>query len=153
MDEPRESAAITIRDAVGDDIAAAIELDAADTGLAKPDYWRDIFARYVETRRRERFFLIAEGAKGVVGFIVGEVRAWEFGSPPSGWVFAIHVAAESRERGIGRLLLNEICARFKALGVDIVRTMVSRRDTLILSFFRGEGLTAGPYAELEKRLE
>jgi ribosomal protein S18 acetylase RimI-like enzyme len=152
MDEPRESA-VTVRDAVEEDLDAVIALDAADTGLAKPDYWRDIFARYVETRRRHRLFLIAEGTRGVVGFIVGEVRAWEFGSPASGWVFAIHVAAEARERGIGRLLLSEICARFKALGVDTLRTMVSRRDTLILSFFRGEGLTAGPYTELEKRLE
>lgn len=150
MDEPRN--AVTVRDAVEQDLDAVIALDAADNGLAKPAYWRDIFARYVETRRRHRLFLIAEGAE-VVGFIVGEVRAWEFGSPASGWVFAIHVAAEMRERGIGRMLLNEICARFKALGVDALRTMVSRRDNVILSFFRGEGLTAGPYTELEKRIE
>lgn len=141
-----------IRDAVAGDIATVIAMDADDTGLAKPDYWRDIFARYVETRRGQRYFLIGEHGGAVVAFIVGEVRAWEFGSPPSGWVFAVHVTRAMREKGIGRLLLDHICARFKADGVDTVRTMISRDDAVILSFFRGEGLTAGPYIQLEKEL-
>ena len=145
--------ATTIRDAIPGDIATVIEMDADDTGLAKPDYWHGIFDRYVETRRPERYFLIAERAGTVIGFIVGEVRAWEFGSPPSGWVFAVHVAKDMREKSIGQLLLDQICQRFKAVGVDTVRTMISRKDAVILSFFRGEGLTAGPYIQLEKHLE
>ena len=88
----------------------------------------------------------------LVGFVVGEVRAWEFGSPPCGWVFAVNVAPEWRERGVGARLFDEICGCFAAAGVDTVRTMISRRDTLNLSFFRAQGLTAGPYIELERRL-
>jgi ribosomal protein S18 acetylase RimI-like enzyme len=144
---------LTIRDAGPGDIDAVIMLDRIDTGLAKPAYWGDIFARYVQTPRPERLFLIAEGRGEIIGFIVGEIRAWEFGSPPSGWVFAIHVAPGQRERGVGTRLLDDIRARFKEAGVNTVRTMVSRRDTLNLSFFRSQGLTAGPYIELEQHLE
>jgi ribosomal protein S18 acetylase RimI-like enzyme len=144
---------LTIRDAVAADIDAVVRLDRIDTGLAKPAYWGDIFARYVQAPRPERAFLIAEGCGEIIGFIVGEIRAWEFGSPPSGWVFAIHVAPDRRELGVGTRLLDDICARFRAAGANTVRTMVLRRDTLNLSFFRSQGLTAGPYIELERGLE
>ena len=47
----------------------------------------------------------------------------------------------------------EVVARFRAQGIDRVRTMVDRRDHLILSFFRAQGLTAGPSLELEMELK
>jgi ribosomal protein S18 acetylase RimI-like enzyme len=130
-----------------------VALDEIDTGLAKPDYWSDILTRYADTGRPNRFFLIAEAEDRLAGFIVGEVRAWEFGSPPCGWVFAINVPPEVRERGVGSTLMDEICARFKEKGVETVRTMLSRRDTLNLAFFRSQGMMAGSYIQLEKELE
>ncbi len=144
---------IRIREAAAADIGAVVALDAEATGLAKPDYWDDIFARYVAAERDNRLFLISERGAEVVGFVVGEVRAWEFGSPPCGWVFAVNVAPGAREHKVGSLLFDVICARFKQIGVATVRTMISRRDHLVLSFFRGQGLTAGPFIELEKQLD
>jgi ribosomal protein S18 acetylase RimI-like enzyme len=144
---------IEIRAATPGDLDAVVALDEIDTGLAKPDYWRDILGRYTDAERPNRFFLIAEAEGRLVGFIVGEVRAWEFGSPPCGWVFAINVPPDFRERGVGSTLMDEICARFKAKGVDTVRTMLSRRDTLNLAFFRSQGMMAGSYIQLEKELD
>ena len=143
------SAYPVIRDAVAADIAAVAAIDAANTGLAKPDYWRELLAGAGDGGRS---LLVAEAGGLVIGFIVGEVRTWEFGSPASGWVFAVQVAAGAREGGIGRELLEALCDRFRAAGIAVVRAMVSRRDGVILSFFRAEGLTAGPYIELEKTL-
>ncbi len=144
---------IGIRRALLDDLDKVIGLDAQDTGQAKPDYWRDIFDRYVTDNRPERYFLIAENAGAVGGFIVGEIRAWEFGSTPSGWVFAINVAPELREQGIASRLMAEICNCFKQAGINTVRTMISRNDPLNLSFFRSQGLSAGPYIQLEMHLD
>ena len=81
-------------------------LDEHVTGVAKTAYWQDIFAQYGNRRRRERFFLIAETAdrgspRSPQGFIVGEVRAWEFGSAPCGWIFALSVEPAARLRGVG----------------------------------------------------
>jgi ribosomal protein S18 acetylase RimI-like enzyme len=143
---------LAIRDAAPGDLETVVHLDEVGTGLAKPDYWRDMFDRYAAEARPGRFFLIAETGNQVAGFIVGEIRTWEFGSPPCGWVFAVNVAPEVRERGVGSHLFEEICRRFAAAGVDTVRTMISRHDALNLSFFRGLGLTAGPYIELERQL-
>jgi len=152
---------VTIRPAMMADMDTVIRLDEMDTGLAKPGYWHDVFERYVTTDQADRFVLVAQdddradsptGGR-VIGFIVGEVRAWEFGSPPCGWVFAINVDPEFRERGVGTLLLDDISRRFKAAGVDTLRTMHARRDTLNLAFFRSQGLTAGSYIQLEKKLD
>ena len=40
-------------------------------------------------------------------------------------------------------------ARFKDKGVTRVRTLVDRRDHLILSFFRAQGMVAGPSLQLD----
>lgn len=143
---------MNIRPACGNDLGTIIRLDERHTGLAKPDYWADLFARYVESPRPNRFFLVAEREGDVIGFVVGEVRAWEFGSPPCGWVFAINVVPDRREHGVGTALMNAICARFRAAGANSVRTMLLRRDTLNLAFFRSQGMIAGNYIQLEKML-
>jgi len=140
------------------DIADVIALDERVTGLAKPDYWHDVFARYGERRLDERFFLVAEpaaanGRPAILGFIIGEVRAWEFGSAPCGWVFALSVEPRARLHGIGRALFEAIAAAFRKAGVGQMRTMVARDNRLHLMFFRSEGMMAGPYMQLEKELE
>ncbi len=138
------------------DIADVIALDARVTGLAKPDYWRSVFDRYGKRRLGERMFLVAvvpDGAGPILGFIIGEVRAWEFGSPPCGWVFALSVAPRARLRGIGQALLDALAREFSKAGVQKMRTMVARDNRLHLLFFRSEGMMAGPYIQLEKDLD
>jgi len=90
---------------------------------------------------------------GVAGFVIGEVRDWEFGSPPCGWIFGFDVDPEFRERGIGSMLFDALTTFFRSSGVNTVRTMLRRDDNLIMSFFRSQGLTAGPFIELEKNLD
>ncbi len=143
---------IVIRGARSADIPAIGRLDERITGIGKPDYWQDMFARY--GARPDRFFLVAEGAgRGLVGFIIGEVRAWEFGSPPSGWVFALGVDPAVRLRKIGSQLFDAICACLAKAGVDTVRTMLARDDNLNMAFFRSQGMMGGPFIQLEMPLD
>ena len=135
-----------------------IALDARVTKLAKAEYWSDVFRRYGKRRLHERFFLVAENHKDraasrVVGFIIGEICAWEFGSTPCGWVFALSVEPEARLHGIGSALLEAISGDFKKVGVAKMRTMVARDARLPSLFFRSEGMMAGPYIQLEKDLD
>lgn len=146
---------VRIRDARLGDVAAVTALDAANTGLAKRDYWDGVFARFGGADGR--YFLIAEGdaAGGArfLGFIVGEVRSWEFGSPPGGWVLTLGVEPAYRVKGIGTLLFDEICERLRRAGVSTVHTLLNRDDTLNMAFFRAQGLMAGSVIELEKPLD
>lgn len=144
---------ISIRNAIASDLDAVISLDQLGSKEEKPAYWSSVFEHYVNRDKKDRLFLVAESDNTVVGFITGEVRAWEFGSPPCGWVFALTVSPNSREMGIGKRMLDEISARLKPAGVSTLRTMVDCDNKLTLSFFRSMGLRTGRYIELEKQLD
>ncbi|MBI5904761.1 MAG: GNAT family N-acetyltransferase, partial [Deltaproteobacteria bacterium] len=131
---------ISIRNAVPSDIDVIIAIDEVGPAEEKPAYWRGIFDHYVRGGKKDRVFLVAEAAGSVVGFIVGEVRAWEFGSPPCGWVFALGVSPEARGAGIAKRMFEEICRRLSQANVSTVRTMVDRSNKITLSFFRSQGL-------------
>lgn len=157
-DPTRDAQTLQVRKVKGADIPQVIALDERVTGLAKPDYWLDAFRRYGKRRLGERMFLIAEAANSqslpqVLGFIVGEVRAWEFGSAPCGWVLALSVEPSARLRGAGRALFDALSLEFRKAGVSKMRTMVARDNQLHLLFFRGAGMMAGPYIQLEKDLD
>lgn len=149
---------LRIRRAQATDVAAIVALDERVTGLAKQDYWQGIFARYGQSRRKDGFFLVAESRDRsndahVLGFIIGEVRAWEFGSAPCGWVLALSVEPEARLHGVGEAMFEAISAEFKKAGVSKMRTMVAHDNRLHLMFFRSEGMIAGPYIQLEKDID
>jgi ribosomal protein S18 acetylase RimI-like enzyme len=138
---------VAIRSVQASDLPAISALDKRLTGTTKPDYWREMLAP-------GRHFLLAETDKGPMagkfaGFIAGEVRAWEFGQPPAGWVFAIQIDPKVRQKGVGSALFETLVARFKSEGVTRVRTLVDRKDHLILSFFRAQGMVAGPSLQLD----
>jgi ribosomal protein S18 acetylase RimI-like enzyme len=145
----------TIRPARATDLAQIIALDAEVTGLPKHHYWRNLFARDVRRQRAPPFFLVAaegESDASVLGFILGEVRTWEFGSIPCGWVYAVSVHPSARQRGLGAALLDAIALKFRQSGVSKLRTMVAWDNRLLLLYFRAAGMTTGPYLELAKDL-
>lgn len=148
----RTASALTIRLAAEADLGAIAALDGKTSGLPKPHYWRDLFERF-QTRREGRVILVAESDDALVGFMVGEIRAWEFGSPPCGWIFALAVDPDCREGGLGSGLFDAACDFFRQNGVAKVRTMLRRDDSLVMSFFRSQGMMAGPFVQLEKDLD
>ena len=136
-----------IRNAVTGDLSEIVKLDAQNTSIEKNDYWKDAFDRF--GNGNGGFFLVAESESRFCGYILGEIRAWEFGSHPCGWVFAIGVDSDAREMGIGSKLFESICQQFKQVGIDKVRTMLARSDHLNMSFFRSQGMRGGPFIQLE----
>ena len=90
---------ILVRNAVPTDLDAIIEIDDVGPKEEKPGYWRGIFAHYGSGEKKDRIFLVAEAGGEIVGFIAGEVRAWEFGSAPCGWCFAMAVSPGCADRG------------------------------------------------------
>lgn len=151
-DEGGAPPALRLRRARRADLAQVIEIDARTTGLRKAKYWSGVLRRY-GSGRGPHWFLVAERAGRIEGYVIGEVRDWEFGAPPCGWVFAINVRPEARVGGIGARLLQAIGAGFRACGVRSLRTLLARDNALVLSFFRSQGLMAAPVIPLEKVLD
>ncbi len=152
-ESPEARAEIEVRAVRRSDLDRVIDLDATVTGLEKRKYWLSVYRRYGSGTHDEQQFLVALAHGRVVGFVIGEVRDWEFGSPPCGWVFAIDVDPQARLAGVATQLLQAISARFQRIGVRKLRTIVALENTLILSFFRAQGMMAGPLIALEMDLE
>ena len=144
---------LRVRPAQPGDLDRVIAIDARVTGVEKTDYWYEVFHRYGARGGRQRFFFVADLDGVVEGFVIGEVRDWEFGEPPCGWVFGIAVRPEARLAGVGARLLEAVQAAFRAAGVGKVRTLVARNNHLVLSFFRSQGMIAAPFIPLELDLE
>jgi GNAT superfamily N-acetyltransferase len=148
------STPVVVRTVRRGDLEQVIAIDAAVTGLEKREYWRGVFRRYgAPPSDQHRQFLVAAAGDRVAGYVIGEVRDWEFGSPPCGWLFAINVDPTARLGGVGTRLLQALSAALRRLGVRKMRTMLARDNTLILSFFRSQGMTAGSLIPLEMDLE
>lgn len=140
----------TVRLGDEQDIPEIADIDAEVSGVYKRHYWDELLLN--PQTDEPRIALVAERDGHLLGFIVGVVRAWEFGSEPCGWVFAVSVRPAEREYGVASALLRALGASFRRLGVRKIRTMVLRSDHLIMSFFRSQGMMAGPFLELEQDL-
>jgi hypothetical protein len=144
---------VEIRTAQAEDIASVAILDEKTTGQPKHQYWQELFTHFHQSRGAGRAFLVAEQQGRVVGFITGEVRAFEFGSEPCGWVFALNVDPEIRVHNVGTRLFEALCEIFGRAGITKVRTMLNRDNHLVQAFFRSLGMMAGPFIQLEKELD
>lgn len=142
--------AFTISALRAGDLAAVIRLDARLTGKRKPAYWKGVFGEFVSPRHGSARVGLAARVDGrLTGYVLGEVRAFEFGSPPCGWIFSVAVDPEQAHHGIGSALVAEAGRRFARAGVSTVRTMVRRNDVPMLAFFRSNGFVGGTFTQLE----
>lgn len=147
------SAEHLIRPVRDKDLETIIAVDAQITGIEKGDYWRARFQRYVARGGQPSFFLVAEREGRLDGFIIGEIRDWEFGTPPCGWVFGISVLPEARLSGVATRLLETLCTSFRQAGMTRVRTLLVFDDLLVMKFYRSQGMMAAPIITLERELE
>ena len=133
------------------DLPGLIRIDTEHTGQEKRDYWEACFARN-ETDPNTTF-LVARVDGKVVGSAVGAVQAWEFGSPPCGWVQAMYVAREHQGNHVAKRLFDALVQSFRNSGITTVRTMLHIDNHMLMSFFRMQGMAAGPYIELEMQAD
>jgi ribosomal protein S18 acetylase RimI-like enzyme len=143
------SDALAIRALSSRDLPAVIRIDTFHTGEAKPAYWKRIFREFLGGHVGFRVGLAAEQDGHLAGFVLGEVRAFEFGSEPCGWILEIGVDGRSTRTGVASALLVEACRRLRASGVTTIRTMVRRNNVPVLTFFRTNSFAGGPYVQLE----
>ena len=134
---PKPPSGWQIRPLGPEDIEGVISIDELHTGERKPDYWERVFGEQLSPDPRVlRVGLAAEDGDSLIGYLTGEVRAFEFGSEACGWILAIGVDPVHAREKVASSLLAAACRRFHDAGVTTVRTMVQRSDVPLLSFFR-----------------
>ena len=141
---------MTVSDLRAEHLDAVTRIDALHTAQSKPDYWRGVFDRFLRAEHEpRRVGLAAEEDGELIGYLLGEVRAFEFGSEACGWIFAVAVDPGRLRQDVAARLTAEACTRFRAAGVSTVRTMVRRNDVDVLSFFRAQEFVGGSFVQLE----
>ena len=134
------------------DISAIVRIDERISGVYRPDIWEQRVGFYL--RRDPGASQVAETDGKVVGFMLGDLRAGEFGlEEPSGWIERFGIDPDQRGKDLGRLMFAAMVAHFKAGGARTVRTLVDRKDASVAGFLRAVGLTPSPLEALEMRLD
>ena len=134
------------------DIGAIVRIDERISGVYRPDVWEQRVAYYL--RRDPGASQVAEVDGKVVGFMLGDLRAGEFGlEEPGGWIERFGLDPDHRGRDLGRMMFDAMVVHFRAGGARSVRTLVDRNDTGVAGFLRAMGFAPSPLEALEMRLE
>ena len=133
-----------------EDLDQIVQIDAQTSGTEKRAFWRDYFGR--NAANPNTICLVAKENGTLIGYLVGEIRAYEFGQDPSGWVLTLGVSPESARNGCGRAMMSEFAKWVKANGINRIRTMVTHDQTILHRFFRSAGFVAGPFTQLEQEI-
>jgi GNAT superfamily N-acetyltransferase len=152
------SADVRIRPLTRDDVDSLVGI-VAGIGRASPpgeadarSYLRETVERHID--RNEPLMNIAAELDGkLVGFVIGEVRAWEFGQKEkTGWIKVLGVDPEFQGKGVGRKLGQALLDNFRASGITSVRTLVNWYEGDLLSYFRTLGFNVLNMIPLESKL-
>jgi len=149
---------VSLRPLRESDIPSIVIIDEQTSGRAKPEYWRSKLSRYLAEggpepdAANQSLARVAEVDGEVVGFMIGEIRRWEFGQPACGWITALGVNPDCQRLGIGRLLLAELLDYYRQNGLQDVRTIVEWAEGDLLKFFHSMGFIRGPFLELQKSI-
>jgi ribosomal protein S18 acetylase RimI-like enzyme len=134
------------------DIGSVVKIDERITGIYRPDIWEQRVGYYM--RRDPGASQVAEVSGHVVGFMLGDVRAGEFGlEEPSGWIERFGIDPDHRGRDLGRLMFEAMVVHFRAEGARSVRTLVDQKDTAVAGFLAAVGFAPAPLTALEMRLD
>jgi ribosomal protein S18 acetylase RimI-like enzyme len=142
---------ITVRRMRTQDAEEVLRVDEKITGRPHEAQWE---ARIIDQVTGNPLgCLVAEEEGKIIGFILGEIRGWEFAIPKSGWIEIVGVDPAYHGKGVARALIEKLHVYFRNHNVERVMTMVNWNDGGLVSFFRAMGFERSEFIILEKGME
>ena len=133
------------------DLDDVVAIDTKVLGKSRWDYW--LMKMSLAEQRLPIASLVAEADGKVVGFILGDASGYEYSVPENiGWIDTIGVDPAYQKKGIAQLLMKEMIANLKKVGVDTIYTLVNWPDWDLLKFFHDSGFQKGPLINLELKV-
>src|SRR5512144_495691 len=149
---PEVTADVRIRPLDELDLDGIVRIDEKIGGKYRPEIWEQRVMFY--TRRDPGASQVAVANGRVVGFMLGDLRAGEFGlEEPSGWIERFGIDPDHRGQDLGRRMFDAMVAHFREGGARSVRTLVDRSDAGLTGFLDALGLKPSPLQALEMRLD
>ena len=143
---------IQIRSLEKGDLAAIVNMEERQTGIARPKYWEERL-EISEAIRPHWASLVAELDNRVVGFILGRAGEHEFGLPGTvAWVEMIGVDPAYRRRGIADELMEQFTESAEDHGIKTVFTLIDPNRSDLQQFFSKLGFEHGKMVHYQKDL-
>ena len=134
------------------DLAAIVDMEERQTGVARPDYWEKRL-EISEAIRPHWASLVAEVDNRVVGFILGRSGEQEFGLPGTvAWVEMIGIDPAFRRRGIAEELIQTFIESAEDHGVKTIFTLIDPNRADLQHFFSHIGFAQGRMLHYQKEL-
>jgi len=146
-------AGIAIRPMEERDIPRAVEIESAILGAKKSTTLRGSLTAYLAKGERNAC-VVAEAEGKVVGFLVGDIRAWDFGEDQEiGWIRIVGIDPAFQGDGVGKALGDALMRYFETRGITTVRTTVEWDSGDLIAYFRTLGFERSGFIGLEKHLD
>src|SRR5688572_4201358 len=133
-------AAVRVRELTLRDLDRILAIDQRITKVKRKATDNDLWRLLAETTT----CFGAEVDGRLVGFVLADVRPWEFGvRQPVGWIIALGVDPKHQKAGIGRKLGERVLAEFRKLGVGEAKTLVGAKEKDLAGYFESLGFKEG----------
>ena len=143
---------IQIRSLEKGDLAAIVNMEERQTGIARPKYWEERL-EISEAIRPHWASLVAELDNRVVGFILGRAGEHEFGLPGTvAWVEMIGVDPAYRRRGVAEELMEQFTESAEDHGIKTIFTLIDPNRSDLQHFFSKLGFDHGKMVHYQKDL-
>lgn len=142
--------AIPVRTLAEADIPAMVRIERAITQSVELAALERTLQDYL--RQGDPDLLLGAEAEGeLAGFLIGELRPWEFGEEESvAWIKVVGVHPRHQGQGIGRRLGEAFLERLRAKGSARVRTLVPWDSGDLITYFKVLGFARSSYVALER---
>lgn len=134
------------------DLAAIVNMEERETGVARPQYWEKRL-EISEAVRPHWASLVAELDNRVVGFVLGRAGEHEFGLPGTvAWVEMLGVDPAFRRRGVADALMEQFVNSAEDHGIKTIFTLVDPNRHDLQHFFSRLGFVQGKMVHYQKDL-
>ncbi len=97
--------------------------------------------------------LAAEVDGKLAGFVVGDIRPWEFGEDRDvGWVKVVGIDPAYQGHGVGKALGEALLKRFREKGVARVRSLVEWHAGDMIAYLKSLGFDRSDLIPLDRKL-
>lgn len=143
---------IDVRNMEKGDLAAIVDMEEKQTGVARPHYWEKRI-EISEAIRPHWASLVAEIDNRVVGFILGRTGELEFGLPGTvAWIEMIGVDPAYRRRGVAHALVEKFAESAEDHGIRTIFTLITSNQTEMQQFFSRLGFIHGKMLHYQKEI-
>lgn len=139
---------IKIRRMVPTDLPEILRIDSILVGGKRAITWQEKVETLWFTERPALNFVAEVGDK-VVGFVLGDVRGAEYGTPMCGWVDVIGVHPAWQRKGIGKRLIETFCQLCQSNQVR-TRIIIRQDDKRMKNFLKSLGFRKGELVDFER---